>query len=85
MDGIVSLIIAGSMIWLFFTVLKFTLKIAKQLLGRIGPILVSAVPGAITFFLTQALLGHGTEIATPTGIATAAIIGVAGNFIKVDS
>lgn len=81
---IVMLAVMAGMFWLFLVVLKGLFRATKAAIGWIGPIMISAIPGAATWFITNSLFGHGTEMASAAGITTAVIIGVVGNMTGTD-
>jgi hypothetical protein len=65
--------------WLSLFVLRVLFMLVVHLIGWMGYYVVAALPGAITYYATHHLLGHGTDQATWQAIATAVLIGLVAN------
>ena len=78
MDVILSLVVMAGMLWLFLVILKGVFRALKAAVGWIGPIILAALPGVGTWFITSSIFGIGVETASISGVVTALLIAAIG-------
>lgn len=77
---------SGIGVLIFIAVKSFNLTPSSGSFGsQVFRFIFSVFSGVVTYIITDALFGHGTDKATATAIVTAAMIGIATKFLGGDS